>query len=80
MVVKESEENKILDPHSFNFIFLRVLVSNKVRIVFDRFHDNGVLPKSVLVVFHNVYPKGEEFVLEMLDWLLKSCVSCHNLF
>ena len=27
-VVKESEEDKILDPHSFNFIFLRVLVSS----------------------------------------------------
>lgn len=48
-VVKESDGNKSLDPDGFNFAFIKefwYLIKNEVRILFDQFHENKVLPRS----------------------------------
>lgn len=49
VVVKESDGNKSLDPDGFNFAFIKeflYLIKNEVRILFDQFHENEMLPRS----------------------------------
>lgn len=52
-VMKESDGNKSLGPNSFNFAFIKSLV----KIMFDQFHANEVILKSLLAYFVTLIPK-----------------------
>jgi len=59
-VVSESDGNKSPGPDGFDFAFLKefwYLVKNEVRILFDQFHGNEVLPKNFLSYFVTLIPK-----------------------
>jgi len=62
MVVKESDGNKIPGPDGFYFAFIKelcYLMKDGIRIMFDQFYGNSMLPRSFLSylleqrVFHN---------------------------
>jgi len=53
-VVRESDGNKIPGPDGFNFAFVKefwYLIKEEVRIMFDQFHGNEVIPKGMLAYF-----------------------------
>lgn len=59
-VVKESDGNKSPGPDGFNFAFFKrfwYLVKDEFRIMFDQFHANEVLHKSLLAYFVTLIPK-----------------------
>lgn len=60
VVVKESDGNKSPGPDGFNFAFFKefwYLLKHEIRIMFDQFHANEVLPKSFLSYFVALIPK-----------------------
>ena len=60
VVVKDSDGNKSLGPNGFNFAFVKefwYLMKDEVRIMFDEFHANEVLPKCMLAFFVTLIPK-----------------------
>ena len=60
VVVKESDGNKSLGPDGFNFTFFKefwYLLKHEVRMMFDQFYANEVLPKSFLSYFVTLIPK-----------------------
>jgi hypothetical protein len=60
LVVRESDGNKSPGPDGFNFAFVKeflYLMKNEVRIMFDQFHANEVVPKSILSYFVALIPK-----------------------
>lgn len=60
VVVKESDGNKSPGPDDFNFVFIKefwYLIKNEVRIMFDQFHENEVVPRSFLPYFVTLIPK-----------------------
>ncbi|MCI18625.1 transposon TX1 putative protein, partial [Trifolium medium] len=59
-VVKRSDGNKSPGPDGFNFSFIKsfwYLLKGEVRILFDQFHGNASLPKSLLSYFITLIPK-----------------------
>jgi len=49
-VVKESNRDKSPGPDGLNFAFIKefwYLIKNEVRVMFDQFHANGVLPRGM---------------------------------
>ena len=60
VVVMESDGDKSLGPDGFNFAFVKrfwYLMKNEVRIMFDQFYANEVLPKALLSYFVALIPK-----------------------
>jgi len=58
--VKESDGNKSPGPDGFNFAFIKdfwYLMKDDVRIMFDQFHANEVVPKGFLSYFVALIPK-----------------------
>jgi len=58
--VKESDGNKSPGPDGFNFAFIKefwYILKDEVRIMFDQFHANEVVPKSLLSYFVTLIPK-----------------------
>jgi hypothetical protein len=59
-VIKNSDGNKSPDPDGFNFSFFKefwYLLKYEIRILFDQFHANEVIPKSFLSYFVTLIPK-----------------------
>jgi hypothetical protein len=59
-VVKLSDGNKSPGPDGYNFTFIKTfwsLLKGEVRILFDQFHGNASLPKSLLSYFITLIPK-----------------------
>jgi hypothetical protein len=59
-VVRSCDGNKSLGPDGFNFAFIKEfwsLMRGEVRIMFDQFHGNAILPKGVLSYFLALIPK-----------------------
>jgi hypothetical protein len=59
-VVKQSDGNKSPGPDGFNFAFLKKfwdMIKGDVRMMFDQFHGNACLPKSLLSYFVALIPK-----------------------
>jgi len=59
-VVKLSDGNKSPGSDGFNFAFIKKfwpLLKDEVRIMFDQFHANEVIPKSLLAYFVTLIPK-----------------------
>ena len=57
-VVRESDGNKRPGPDDFNFVKeFWYLMKNEVRIMFDQFYANEVVPKSILSYFVALIPK-----------------------
>jgi hypothetical protein len=60
VVVRDSDGGKSPGPDGYNFAFIKefwCLIKNEVRIMFDQFHANEVLPKSMLTYFITLIPK-----------------------
>lgn len=60
VVVKESDGNKSPGPDGFNFAFFKefwYLLKYEIRMMFDQFYANEVLPKSFLSFFVALIPK-----------------------
>jgi hypothetical protein len=60
VVVKESDGNKSPGPDGFNFAFVKdfwYLIKDEVRMLFDQFHANEVVPKNMLAYFVALIPK-----------------------
>jgi hypothetical protein len=66
-VVKDCDGNKCPGPDGFNFAFVKNcwdIIKGEIRIMFDQFHGNGRLPKSLLSYFVALIPKvNSPFVL-----------------
>lgn len=59
-VVRDSDGNKSPGPNGFNFAFIKefwYLIKDEVRIMFDQFHANEILLKSMLAFFVTLIPK-----------------------
>ncbi|MCH87373.1 LINE-1 reverse transcriptase like, partial [Trifolium medium] len=59
-VVKNSDGNKCSGPDGFNYAFLKKfweLLKGDIQIMFDQFHGNSCLPKSLLSYFVTLVPK-----------------------
>jgi hypothetical protein len=59
-VIKSSDGNKSPGPDGFNFAFYKEfwhLLKHEIRIMFDQFHANEVIPKSFLSFFVTLIPK-----------------------
>ena len=59
-VVQDSDGNKSPGPDEFNFAFMKAywyLMKDEVRIMFDQFHANEVVPKGFLSYFVALIPK-----------------------
>lgn len=59
-VVRDSNGNKSTGSDGYNFVFVKeclYLIKDEVRIMFDQFHANEMLPKSMLVYFMALIPK-----------------------
>jgi len=77
-VVKDSDGNKIPGPDGFNFAFIKdfwYLIKDEVRIMFDQFHANETLPKSMLAFFVTLIPKVSS-PLELKDFRPISLLGC----
>jgi hypothetical protein len=60
LVVKHSDGNKSPGPDGFNLAFVKKfwdLLKGDIRIMFDQFHGNATLPKSLLSYFVTLIPK-----------------------
>jgi len=78
VVVRESEGSKSSGPDGFNFAFVKefwYLIKNEVRIMFDQFHVNEVIPKSMLSFFVTLIPKVSS-PLELKDFRPISLLGC----
>jgi len=59
-VVQDSDGNKSTGSNGYNFVFVKefwYLIKDEVRIMFDQFHANEMLPKSMLAYFVALIPK-----------------------
>jgi len=77
-VVKESEVDKSPGPDGFNFAFVETfwyLIKGEVRIMFDQFHGNEVLPKAMLAYFVALIPKINS-PFELKDYRPISLLGC----
>ena len=77
-VVKESDGNKSPGPDGFNFAFIKefwYLLKDEVRILFDQFHANEVIPKSLLAYFVALIPKVSS-PMSMKDFCPISLLGC----
>ena len=69
-VVRENDGGKSPGSDGYNFAFVKefwYLIKNEVRIMFDQFHANEVLPKSMLAFFVTLIPKVSS-PLELKDF------------
>jgi len=74
-VVLKSEGNKSLGPDGFNFAFIKAfwyLLKGNIRLMFDQFHGNEVLPKSFLSYFVALIPKIDK----LKDYRPNSLLGC----
>jgi hypothetical protein len=70
LVVRESDGNKSPGPDGYNYAFVKefwYLIKEEVRIMFDQFHANEILPKSLLAYFVALIPKVSS-PLELKDY------------
>jgi len=77
-VVRESDVSKSPGPDGFNFAFVKefwYLIKNEVRILFDQFHANEVLPRRMLAYFVTLIPKVSS-PLELKDFRPISLLGC----
>jgi len=77
-VVKENDGNKSLGSDGFNFAFIKefwYLLKNEIRIMFDQFHANEVVPRSLLAYFVSLIPKVNS-PLELKDFRPISLLGC----
>jgi len=77
-VVKESDGNKSPGPDGFNFGFVKefwYLIKDEVRIMFDQFHGNEEIPKSMLAYFVALIPKVSS-PMAMKDFRPISLLGC----
>jgi hypothetical protein len=69
-VVRDSDGGKSPGPDGFNFAFIKefwYLIKDEVRIMFDQFHANESLPRSMLAYFMTLIPKVSS-LLELKDF------------
>jgi hypothetical protein len=66
-MVKNSDGHKILGSDGFNFPFSRsfgtLYMKHKIRIMFDQFHANKIIPKGFLSFFVMLIPKVNAHLL-----------------
>lgn len=77
-VVKDSEGDNSLGSDDFNFAFVKkfwYLLQGEVRIMFDQFHGNEVIPKAMLAYFVALIPKIDS-PLELNDFRPISLLGC----
>lgn len=77
-VVKDSDGGKSPGPDGFNFAFIKdfwYLLKDEVRIMFDQFHANEILLKSMLAFFVTLIPKVSS-PLELKDFRPISLLGC----
>ena len=77
-VVKESDGDKSPGSDGYNFAFIKefwYLIRDEVRIMFDQFHANGVLPRGMLAFFVILIPKVSS-PLELKDYRPISLLGC----
>ena len=77
-VVRDSDGGKNPVTDGFNFAFIKefwYLIKNEVRIMFDQFYANEVLPKSMLAFFVTLIPKVSS-PLELKDFRPISLLGC----
>jgi hypothetical protein len=77
-VVKNSDGDKSSGPNDFNFAFVKrfwYLIKGEVRIMFDQFHGNEVIPKAMLAYFVALIPKVNS-PLELKDFRPISLLGC----
>jgi len=76
--VRDSDGNKSLVSDDFNFAFIKefwYLLKDEVRIMFNQFHANEVVPKSFLAYFLTLIPKISS-PLELKDFCPISLLGC----
>jgi len=76
--VKDSDGDKSPGPDGFNFAFVKrfwYLLKGEVRIMFDQFHGNDVIPKAMLAYFVTLIPKIHS-PLEVKDFRPISLLGC----
>jgi len=77
-VVMDCDGNKSSGPNGFNFAFIKAfwyLLKGKVRLMFEQFHGNEVLPRSFLSYFVALIPKvGNPFKVKDRPILLLECL------
>jgi len=77
-VVKDSDGDKSLGPDGYNFTFIKefwYLIKDDVRIMFDQFHANGILPRGMLAFFVTLILKVSSPV-EIKDYRPISLLGC----
>jgi len=77
-VVRDSDGDKSPGLEGFNFDFVKkfwYLLKGDVRIMFDQFHGNEVIPKAMLAYFVTVIPKINS-PLEVKDFRPISLLGC----
>ena len=77
-VVKDSDGDKSPGPYGFNFAFVKknwYLLKGEVRIMFDQFHENEVIPKAMLPYFVALIPRINS-PLEVKDFRPISLLGC----
>jgi hypothetical protein len=77
-VVKECDGDKSPGPDGFNFAFIKefwYLLKHEIRIMFDQFHANEVVPKSLLAYFVALIPTINS-PLELKDFRPISLLGC----
>ena len=77
-VVRDSDGGKSPGPDGYNFAFVKefwYLIKDDVRVFFDQFHANEVLPKGMLAYFVTLIPKVSS-PLELKDCRPISLLGC----
>ena len=77
-VVMDSDGNKSPGPDGFNFAFVKefwFLIKEEVRIMFDQFHGNEVIPKGMLAYFVALISKVSS-PMAMKDYRPISLLGC----
>lgn len=77
-MARESDGSKSPGLDGFNFAFVKefwYLIKREVRIMFDQFHVNEVLPKSMLAYFVTLISKVSSS-LELKDFRSISLLGC----
>lgn len=77
-VVRDSDGGKSRGSNGYNFAFVKefwYLIKDEVRIMFDQFHTNEVLPKGMLSYFVTLIPKVSS-PLELKEYKPISLLGC----
>jgi hypothetical protein len=77
-VLGDCDGDKSPGPDGFNFAFVKkfwYLLKGEVRIMFDQFHGNGILPKAMMAYFVALIPKINS-PMELKDYRPISLLGC----